>query len=217
MRVNEQAVADSCAYGQAGPMTGLPDDGGTSHYCVVDRWGNIVSATETINTGFGSLLYVESLGVVLNNEMDDFTTEPGQVNAYGLRQSEANLVSPHKRPLSSMTPTIVLADGKPFLVVGGSGGPRIITAVLQVLLNVMDYELSVGDAVSAPRFHHQWEPDVLHRNDFPAEDPAVIGLKRRGHQISDRKRGAVVQAIRIDAGSLTGASDPRKGGQPDGF
>jgi gamma-glutamyltranspeptidase / glutathione hydrolase len=216
-RIDVRATASPSAYGQAGLTVGLPDDGGTSHYCVVDRWGNIVSATETINTGFGCLLYVEGLGIVLNNEMDDFTTEPGQVNAFGLRQSDANLVGPYKRPLSSMSPTIVDRDGRPFLVVGGSGGPRIITAVLQVLLNVLEYDFDIGDAVAAPRFHHQWQPDVLYRNDCAVEDPVIAGLRRRGHEISDQKRGVVVQAIRIDAGGLIGASDPRKGGQPAGF
>jgi gamma-glutamyltranspeptidase / glutathione hydrolase len=184
---------------------------------VLDRWGNIVSATETINTGFGSLLYVEDLGVVLNNEMDDFTTESGQVNAYGLRQSDANLVGPNKRPLSCMTPTIVLADGRPFMAVGGSGGPRIITSVLQVLLNVIEYESSPGDAVSSPRFHHQWQPDELYRNDYLPDDPAITGLKRRGHDVSDQRRGAIVQVIRIEPDSLVGACDPRKGGRPDGY
>jgi len=216
-RINEQSVADSAAYGEAGPMLGLPEDGGTSHYCVVDRWGNIVSATETINTGFGSLLYVDSLGIVMNNEMDDFTTESGQVNAYGLRQSDANLVGPKKRPLSCMSPTIVLRDGRPFLAVGGSGGPRIISSVFQVLLNVLEYDLGPAEAVALPRYHHQWQPDVLYRNDCPANQPAITGLRQRGHEISDQKRGAIVQAILIDADTLIGASDPRKGGQPDGY
>lgn len=215
-RINQQAVADSSAYGQVGPMLGLPEDGGTSHYCVVDRWGNVVSATETINTGFGSLVYVEDLGIVLNNEMDDFTTESGQVNVYGLRQSDANLVGPGKRPLSCMSPTIVLADGRPVLAVGGSGGPRIITAVLQVLLNVIEYGADPGEAVGSPRLHHQWQPDVVHRNDYPAQDAVVTGLRQRGHDISDRKRGAVVQAIRIEQDRLIGVCDPRKGGEPDG-
>ncbi|MGQ9648935.1 MAG: gamma-glutamyltransferase [Phycisphaerae bacterium] len=216
-RINEQSVADSTAYGQMKPTSGLPEDGGTSHYCVVDRWGNIVSATETINTGFGSLLYVENLGVVLNNEMDDFTTEAGQVNVYGLRQSDANLVGPHKRPLSCMSPTIVLKDDRPFLAVGGSGGPRIISSVFQVLLKVLEYDLDPGEAVAGPRYHHQWQPDLVYRNDYPADHPVVTGLKQRGHRISDQKRGAVVQAILIDTGNLIGASDPRKGGQPDGY
>lgn len=216
-RINEQSVADSASYGQTEPTSGLPEDSGTSHYCVVDRWGNIVSATETINTSFGSLLYVESLGIVLNNEMDDFTTEPGQVNVYGLRQSDANLVGPHKRPLSCMSPTIVLRDGRPFLAVGGSGGPRIISSVFQVLLNILEYDLSPGEAVAAPRYHHQWQPDLLYRNDYPADHTDITGLKQRGHRISDQKRGAVVQAIFIDAGNLIGAGDPRKGGQPDGY
>ncbi|HPD28922.1 MAG TPA: gamma-glutamyltransferase [Phycisphaerae bacterium] len=216
-RINEQSVADSAAYGQTEPTSALPEDSGTSHFCVVDRWGNIVSATETINTGFGSLLYVEDLGIVLNNEMDDFTTEPGQVNVYGLRQSDANLVGPHKRPLSCMSPTIVLKDDRPFLAVGGSGGPRIISSVLQVLLNVLEYDLGPGEAVAEPRYHHQWQPDLLYRNDYPADHPVVIGLKRRGHQISDQKRGAVVQAVLVSDDGLIGASDPRKGGRPDGY
>jgi gamma-glutamyltranspeptidase / glutathione hydrolase len=193
------------------------DDAGTTHYCVVDRWGNVVSATETINTEWGCLLMVESRGIVLNDEMDDFSVEPDKPNAFNLAQSQANAVGPFKRPLSSMSPTIIVADGKPVLAVGASGGPRIITATLQAILNVLDYDMPLGQALSGPRLHHQWSPDEVHRNDYPADDPVVVGLAARGHVISERSRGAVVQAIRIEPGRLTGASDPRKGGIPAGY
>lgn len=193
----------------------LPEDSGTSHYCVVDRWGNVVSATETINTSFGSM--VPAGGIILNNEMDDFTAEPGKGNAFNLLQSAHNAVAPGKRPLSSMSPTIVLEDGRPILAVGASGGPRIITATLQVIVNVLDYRLPLVEAVGGPRLHHQWEPDIVYRNGYGAEDPVITGLARRGHVISERKRDAVVQAVRIEPQRLTGVSDPRKGGEPAGY
>ena len=216
-RIREDATGKPMSYGQAEGTTQLNDDAGTTHFCVADRWGNIVSATETINTTFGPLLLVESLGIVLNNEMDDFTTDPGGVNAFGLRQSEANLVEPFKRPLSSMSPTIVLADDSPILAIGASGGPRIISATLQVMLNVIEFDMELAQAVARPRFHHQWQPDVVYRNGYAADDPVIAGLRRRGHVISDERRGAVVQALRVDGDRLTGASDPRKGGRPAGL
>jgi len=211
-RIRPDRTSEPTAYGSR-----FPDDDGTSHYCVADRWGNVVSATETINTDWGSLVWVESWGIVLNNEMDDFTVEPGRPNAYNLLQSEANAVGPLKRPLSSMSPSIVVEKRRPALVLGGSGGPRIITAVLQVMVKVLDCRMPLGQAVSSPRWHHQWQPNELYRNEYSGDDPVVTGLAARGHVVSARKRSAVVQAIRIEKGRFIGASDPRKGGKPAGF
>lgn len=210
-RIREHAA---CPAGDAGtPLK----DAGTSHFCVVDRWGNVVACTETINTTFGSLVVAESAGVVLNNEMDDFTAEPGKANAFGLTQSDKNTVAPGKRPLSSMSPTIVLENNRPVLAIGASGGPVIITATLEVMLDVLDYRQPLSQAIAQPRFHHQWNPNLLYRNQLSANSPIVAGLKHRGHKVSSKHREAVVQAIQIDGQRLIGASDPRKGGQPAGY
>ncbi|MFH1833655.1 MAG: gamma-glutamyltransferase, partial [bacterium] len=193
----------------------LPEDGGTSHFCVVDRWGNVVVATETINTAFGSLVAVPPWGLVLNNQMDDFAAEPGAANAYGLVESDRNAVQPGKRPLSSMSPTIVMQDGAPYLLLGGSGGPRIISSVLNVLLGVTDRGQSLEAAMLARRPHHQWRPDEVFFDEAPA--PGVRqSLEARGHQLSDQRRTGIVQAIRRTPGGWLGASDPRKGGRPAG-
>src|SRR4029079_7383543 len=138
-----------------------PDDGGTTHFSLLDAAGNAVACTETVNTLFGSYVVEPTFGIVLNNEMDDFTSLPGVPNAFGVSQSEANSIEPGKRPLSSMTPTIVVRDGRAEFVVGASGGPRIITATTQVLLNWVRFGQSPGVAVDAPRIHHQWSPDTL--------------------------------------------------------
>ena len=135
------------------------EGGNTTHYSVVDRFGNAVANTYTINLSYGVGLIAEGTGVLLNNELDDFAAAPGAPNAFGLIGYEANEPGPNKRPLSSMTPTIVLKNGKPFIVTGSPGGSRIITAVLQVLLNVIDYRMTIAEAVQAPRIHHQWLPD----------------------------------------------------------
>ena len=154
----------------------------TTHFSVIDRDGNAVSNTYTLNFSYGLGLVADGTGVLLNNELDDFTAKPGTANAYGLVGFDANLPAPNKRPLSSMTPTIVLKDGKPFLVTGSPGGSRIITAVLQVITNVIDFHMPVADAVSAPRLHHQWQPDKTFAE--PGFDPAVLdALKARGHTI----------------------------------
>lgn len=211
-RIKEDATIAPKDYGLR-----LPEDAGTTHFCVADQWGNVVAATETINLTYGSLVVAEGTGVVLNNEMDDFTAEPGKANAFGLQQSDLNLVAPHKRPLSSMSPTIVLENGKPVLAVGASGGPRIITATLHVMLNVIEYGEPLGQAIGRPRFHHQWDPDEVSRNTFKPDDPVIEGLRRRGHKISDKKRDAVVQGLQIKDGAYIGASDPRKGGEPAGY
>ncbi len=155
--IDVERARDVEAYG-----TVPPDDAGTSHFCVVDGRGNAVACTETINLEFGSMLAVDAYGFCLNNEMDDFTTRRGQANAFGLRQSERNLPSPGKRPLSSMTPTIVLdRGGDVVMIAGASGGPRIITGTMQAMLNVLLFGMDATGALAAPRFHHQWMPNVL--------------------------------------------------------
>ena len=197
--------------------TSIPDDGGTSHFCVVDRFGNVVTLTETINGEFGSLVIAEPFGVVLNNEMDDFATSPGKANMFGLVQGQANVVAPGKRPLSSMSPTIVLKDGRPVLTLGASGGPRIITAVMQVMLNVIEFDRPLEEAMSAVRLHHQWQPDEVYFDQDPPQQ-LVTALERAGQTISSKRKGAAVQAIQIlSDGTIVGASDPRKGGRPVGL
>src|SRR5437879_13801968 len=133
----------------------------TTHYSVVDADGNAVAVTYTLNGGYGNGITVPGLGFLLNDEMDDFTAKPGTPNMFGLVQGEANSIAPGRRPLSSMVPTIVVKDGKPFLALGAPGGSMIITAVLQVMLNVMDFGMNVQDAIDFPRIHHQWKPDRL--------------------------------------------------------
>lgn len=194
----------------------LPEDAGTSHFGVVDRWGNVVVSSETINTTFGSLAAVAEWGIIFNNEMDDFTAQPGKANAYGLIQSERNTIAPGKRPLSSMCPTIVLKNEKPFLLIGAGGGPRIITAVANVMINLLDRGMTLERAMRAQRPHHQWQPDEVFFDHTPPKDLAA-GLTAKGHRISPQRRGAVVQAILSTADGWQGASDPRKGGRPAGY
>ncbi len=199
-------------YGRVQPLK----DAGTSHFSVMDIAGNAVACTETINTTFGSLFVEPKFGIVLNNEMDDFAAIPGEPNAFGLIQSEANTVQPKKKPLSSMTPTIVLEDGKAVLALGGSGGPRIISSTLQVLLNVMQFQMSPREAVALPRIHHQWLPNVLYVEGplFKKVQPA---MEAHGHKVEKRNGLAVVQAILRTPKGLKAASDPRKHGRPAGY
>lgn len=153
----------------------------TTHYSVVDREGNAVSNTYTLNTSYGSGVVIPGTGVLMNNEMDDFTTQPGKPNIFGLIQSEKNVVEPGKRPLSSMTPTILVRNGKAVLVLGSPGGPTIINTVLQTVINAVDFKMNVQMAVSAPRFHHQWMPDELRWEPFGLSADVRAGLESRGH------------------------------------
>ena len=186
------------------------EQGGTTHFSVVDRFGNAVAVTQSVNTRFGSKLLVSKTGIVLNNEMDDFSIHPEVGNIYGLVGNQANSLQPNKRPLSSMSPTIVLQNGQPELVVGAAGGPRIINATLQTILNVIDFHMPVKAAVAAPRIHHQWLPDRL--NIEPRIGAEVQNaLKQRGHTLREQTSLGVVQAItRGDNNTLNGAADPRK-------
>ena len=192
--------------GAAAPSEGT----NTTHYSVIDRWGNTVSVTTTINSSYGSKYAVPGAGFLLNNEMDDFSARPGVPNQFGLIGGEANSIQPGKRMLSSMTPAIVLQDGAPRLVVGSPGGSRIITTVLQVLRGVVDFGLSVDRAVAAPRMHHQWYPDrvYIERGAFPAEMRSR--LKGMGYDITEDDAWGRVDAITIDGnGRRRGCSDPR--------
>ncbi len=189
----------------------------TTHYSVIDRDGNAVSNTYTLNFSYGLGLFAEGTGVLLNNELDDFTARPGASNAYGLVGYDANLPGPGKRPLSSMTPTIVLKDGAPVLVTGSPGGSRIITAVLQVIVNALDLRMPVEQAVTAPRLHHQWQPDEVYVE--PGFPPAVLdALKGRGHPLTPTRSFTSANSIAvIPKGEFTprtfvGAADPRTRG-----
>jgi len=197
------------AYGSGSP----PRDAGTSHVSVIDGAGNAVACTSSINTAFGSKLEVR--GVILNNTMDDFSLQPGVPNAYGLVGNETNAVSPSKRPLSSMSPTMVLDDRGVRLTAGGSGGPFIISATLQTILGVLDFDQAADAAVAAARIHHQWLPDVLVVEDRMPES-TTRSLERRGHSIRSSAGIAAVQVVerRSSDGAthLVAASDERKGG-----
>jgi len=195
----------------------MPEDGGTSHFCVIDSSGMAVACTETINLGFGSLVEVPGFGFCLNNQMDDFTTTPDLANAFGLSQSDRNVPEPGKRPLSSMSPTIVLKEGKVELIAGASGGPRIITATTQCLLNCLVLGMSPQQAVSEPRFHHQWTPDVLQLDQHWEDSASLNALRLRGHQIGTITSESAVQMIRVTDDGIRAASDPRKGGRPAGY
>lgn len=190
----------------------------TTHFSVVDAAGNAVANTYTINGGFGSGVTIPGTGILMNNEMDDFTSKPGTPNMFGLIQSEANAIVPHKRPLSSMTPTLVLRDGQPILITGSPGGPTIINTVLQVITNVIDHQMPVMAAVEAPRIHNQWMPDVVTFERYGMSPDTRALLMALGHTLPERKsyEGATqgdAETIFIDraTGLRHGAADPRKG------
>ncbi len=244
-RVRADQTLPSEDYGTNPVINGseLPDDHGTSHLSVVDRWGGAVACTQTINLSFGSQIVPEGCGFCLNNEMDDFTTVRNRANAFGLVQSDRNLPEPGKWPLSSMSPTIVLegpmgnpdaqSRGRVIAVAGASGGPRIITGTMQVLLHVLVDKIPAADAVAMPRVHHQWLPDVLKLEPglrtgggragsfMQAEHTQAAAFRKamvaRGHTLGEIDQVGVVQLIvRNDDGGWDAACDPRKGGRPAG-
>jgi gamma-glutamyltranspeptidase / glutathione hydrolase len=180
----------------------------TTHFSVVDSNGDAVSNTYTLNYPYGVGLVADGTGVLLNDELDDFTAALGASNAFGLVGFEANLPAPGKRPLSSMTPTIVLKDGKPVLVTGSPGGSRIISAVLQVIVNVLDYHMDVAAAVDVPRLHHQWMPDEVRvEHGFPAD--VIAGLRAKGHIVTEPLGQTSANSIAVTENELLGAPDPR--------
>jgi gamma-glutamyltranspeptidase/glutathione hydrolase len=188
----------------------------TTHYSIVDPEGNAVAVTYTLNGSYGCGVTVPGLGFLLNNEMDDFAAKPGAPNFYGLVQGEANAIAAGKRPLSSMTPTLLLREGKPYLVVGSPGGPRIITTVLQVIVNLVDFGLELQEAVDRPRFHHQWLPDTLYMEPGFSPDTAAL-LRSRGFLVEAVRSMGEAAAIRIEGGWLEGAADSRVEGKAAGF
>ncbi len=202
----------------AGP--GEPPRGtGTTHLSVTDAHGNAVSITLSVNTPFGSWVTVPGTGVVLNNHMDDFAKAINTPNEYGLLDTRgANAIAPGKRPLSSMSPTLVLKDGKPFMVTGSPGGPRIISTTLQTIVNVVDYGMDVQAAVAAPRFHHQWSPNRILIEEAVPED-VERGLTERGHEVVRQRDWSAANAIVIDpeTGLHYGGSDPRRDGLAEGY
>ncbi len=184
----------------------------TTHFSVADAAGNAVAVTYTLNTNFGSGIVADGTGILLNNEMDDFSAKPGVANVYGLTGGEANAIQPGKRPLSSMTPTIVLRDGRPWLVTGSPGGARIITTVLETVVDAIDFGMNPAEAAAQPRFHHQWQPDELRVEKGFSPDTLAL-LRGYGHRVAVKPAMGRTQTILIRDGMLYGASDPRN---PDG-
>lgn len=190
----------------------------TTHYSVADKDGNLVSVTTTLNDVFGNKVVVDGAGFFLNNEMDDFVSKPGVPNIYGLVGSDANSIQPEKRMLSSMTPTFVFKDNKPFLVVGSPGGGRIITTVLQTIINIIDYNFDLDKAIDAPRFHHQWYPDEIQLEKDFGDESVRMGLKMMGYSLKEIPDFGRVDAIMfLSDGSMTGHSDRRGYGRAIGY
>ena len=193
------------------PVTQPREGSNTTHYSVIDSAGNAVANTYTLNFPYGMGLVPDGTGVLMNNEMDDFTAAPAASNAFGLVGFEANLPGPGKRPLSSMSPTIVLKDGKPVLVTGSPGGSRIISTVLQVIVNALDYKMDISAAVSAPRLHHQWLPDEVRiERGFP--DATLDALRAMGHIVKEPMGQTSANSIAVTPQGIAGAADPRTRG-----
>ena len=182
----------------------------TTHYSVIDDQGMVVATTTTLNFSFGSGISVPGAGFLLNNEMDDFVAKPGVPNAFGLLGGEANSITAGKRPLSSMTPTIVLDDGRPWFATGSPGGSRIITSVLQMIVNMIDHEMNLAEATAAPRMHHQWWPDVLQLESGFSPDTVRL-LREKGHEVQEARFSmGSLQSVGYSDGVYRGASDPRR-------
>lgn len=194
------------------PGKDLPfESADTTHYSIADSEGNVVSNTYTLNFSYGSGFVIAGTGILLNNEMDDFSAKAGAPNAFGLLGGKANAINAGKRPLSAMTPTIIFKGTKPFLIVGSPGGSKIITSVLQVILNVIDHKMNIADASSVPRIHHQWYPDVLNVELGVSIDTIKL-LQQKGHSVQTSKALGATQSIVLDNDLMYGASDPRRPG-----
>jgi gamma-glutamyltranspeptidase/glutathione hydrolase len=191
----------------------------TTHYSVIDKFGNAVSTTTTINSSFGSKVVVDGAGFLLNNEMDDFSSKPGEPNQFGLIGSDANKIEPGKRMQSSMSPTIILKDNKPFMLIGSPGGSTISTVVLQVILNVLDYGMDIQQAIDMPRIHHQWLPDELNYERFGLSLDVIQSLQNKGHTIGGIRTLGRCEGIVVDFENeiFFGATDPRGYGAAIGF
>jgi len=188
----------------------------TTHFTVADAQGNVVGVTYTLNGGFGNRITATGLGFLLNNEMGDFASQPGVANSSGRVLGEADAIAPGKTPLSSMTPTIVLRDGRPFLTLGSPGSQTIINTVLETIVNVIDWKMNVQEAVNWPRFHHAWMPDELEME--PGFSPDTIALLQKwGYTLKTVQRQGDCDAILFSNGWLEGAADPRTGGLAEGY
>ena len=192
---------------------GTPPHGGTqtTHYSIVDAGGNAVAVTYTVNALFGARVIAGDTGFFLNDEMDDFTVKPGTPNLFGLVQGKANAIAPGKRPLSSMSPTIVTHGGKPFLVMGSPGGSRIISIVVQLLLNVIDHGMTIQEAVNAPRMHHQWLPDQITVEPFALSPDTKAILEAMGHKVVVQSEWGAAEAILIGPDATNAASPADSG------
>ncbi|MFB2729857.1 gamma-glutamyltransferase [Shewanella mangrovisoli] len=213
-----QKIASQIALNKTTPSTEIKpgnlapyESDQTTHFSVVDKWGNAVSNTYTLNFSYGSGLVAKGTGILLNNEMDDFSAKPGTPNGYGLVGGDANAVEGNKRPLSSMSPTIVMKDGKPFLVTGSPGGSRIITTTLQIIMNVVDHGLNIAEASNAARVHHQWLPDEL-RVETSLNRDTISLLEAKGHKVKVQSAMGSTQSIMVTDQGIFGATDPRHSG-----
>jgi gamma-glutamyltranspeptidase/glutathione hydrolase len=192
----------------------------TTHYSIVDAQGNAVAVTTTLNGNFGSKVYVSEAGFFLNNEMDDFSSKPGTPNMFGLIGAQANAIAGNKRMLSSMTPTIIESDGELKMVVGSPGGSRIITSVLQNVLNVVEFDMGMQESVASPRFHHQWLPDQIFMEDKGFSGDVMTNLSNKGYKLSKNKAvilGKVDAILVLPNGQLEGGADPRGDDTASGY
>ena len=213
--IRTDRASTSASVGDSDPAGYESDE--TTHYSVVDADGNAVAVTYTLNGGYGSGVTAKGTGVLLNNEMDDFTAKPGSPNMFGLLQSENNAIEPRKRPLSAMSPTIVTNDSGTRLVLGAQGGPTIITQVTQVIIDVLDFGMNVQQAVDFPRFHHQWMPDRLYLEPSGASADTRGALQALGHKLDFGRRLGHIEAIEVRPDVLTGAADSRSEGVAAGY
>lgn len=209
-RIDPERVSPASAIKPGQPQPYESDQ--TTHYSIVDGKGNAVAVTYTLNLNFGSGIVARGTGILLNDQMDDFSAKPGVANAYGLIGGEANAIAPRKRPLSSMSPTLVLKEGKPWLVTGSPGGARIITTTLQTIVNAIDFGMNPAEAAATPRIHHQWLPDELRVEKGLSPDTLAI-LRQQGYKVSVKPTMGRTQTIQVREDGLYGYSDPRN---PDG-
>lgn len=216
-KIKSNATSSSEIY--PGDANTFSESNETTHYSIVDKYGNAVSTTTTINSSYGSKVVVDGAGFLLNNEMDDFSSKPGEPNQFGLIGSEANKIEPGKRMLSSMSPTIILKDSKTFMVVGSPGGSTISTVVLQVILNVIDFDMDIQQAIDMPRIHHQWLPDEINYEDFGLSSDVIQSLLSKGHKLGGVRTLGRCEGILVDFKNQIyfGATDPRGYGSALGF